>query len=125
MLYQDYSFTFSFFAKKVQMFHWNNMGIVVEKERHVICIYGTDNTNSKILCAIPLCHPKHLKGEVFRISFFEDETAVVKVADVVAFIDFASKKCSSNKGIQNYGSDAWGHNVSCEWTPEYEKNHNK
>jgi len=41
--HQDYSFSFSLFAKKVQMFHWNDMGIVVEKEPDVICIYGTNN----------------------------------------------------------------------------------
>ena len=123
-MHQDYMFAFTFFAKKVQMFHWGNMGIVIEKTRDVICIYGTDNTNSKILCAIPLCHPRYLKGEFFLISFFEDETAVIKVADVVAFIDFTSKKCSNNKGFQNYGSDAWGQNVSCDWTPDYDKLHN-
>ena len=89
MQHQDYSFTFSLFGKKVQMFHWNDMGIVVEKEPDVICIYGTDNTNSKILCAIPLCHPKYLKGETFHISFFEDSTATVNVADVRTFFDFA------------------------------------
>ena len=120
MQHQDYSFTFSLFAKKVQMFHLNNMGIVVEKESDVICIYGTDAANSTIFCAIPLCHPKYLKGETFHISFFENETATVKVADVATFIDFASKKCSNNKGLQNYGSGAWGKDVSCDWTPTYE-----
>lgn len=120
----DYSFTFSLFVKKVQMFHWNNMGIVVEKEPDVICIYGTDNTNSKILCATPLCHPKYLKGETFNVSFFADETGTVKVADVKVLIDFASNKCSNNKGLQNYGSDTWGKNFSCEWTPDFEKRFN-
>ena len=116
---RDHSFTFSLFAKKVQMFHWNNMGIVIEKEPDVICIYGTDATNSKILCAIPLCHPKYLKGEIFHISFFENETATVKVADVAAFIDFASKKCSNNWGVHNYGSDEWGEDVGRDWNPAY------
>ncbi|MBR0355333.1 MAG: hypothetical protein IJK35_08165 [Oscillospiraceae bacterium] len=118
---QDHTFIFSLFSKKVQMFHWHDMGIVVEKEPDVICIYGTDHTNSTILCAIPLCHPKYLKGEAFRVSFFEDSTATVAVADVKTFFDFASKKCSNNKGLQNYGSDAWGHDVACDWTPAMEK----
>lgn len=117
---QDYSFAFSLFAKKVQMFHFNSMGIVVEKEPDVICVYGTDAANRKILCAIPLCYPKYLKGETFRISFFENETAAVKVSDTAVFIDFASKKCSNNKGVQNCGSDAWGQDVSCDWSPAFE-----
>ena len=118
---QDYTFVFSFFGKKVQTFHWNDMGIVVEKEPDVICVYGTDNTNSKILCAVPLCHPKYLKGEGFRISFFEDGVAAVKVADVKVLLDFASKTCSNNKGLQSYGSDAWGQEVSRDWTPALEQ----
>ena len=111
MQHQDYSFTFSLFSKKERMFHWDNMGIIVVKWRNTICIYGTDATNDNILCAIPLCDSKYLKGETFHISFFENETATVKVADVATFIDFASKKCSNNKGVQNYGSEAWGEDI--------------
>ena len=106
------------------MFHWNDMGIVIEKEPDVICIYGTDHTNSKILCAIPLCHSKYLKGETFHISFYEDGTATVEVADVKAFFDFASKKCANNKGVQIYGSDIWGHDITCDWNPAFEKKTN-
>ena len=99
MQHQDYSFTFSLFGKKVQMFHWNDMGIVVEKEPDVICIYGTDNTNSKILCAIPLCHPKYLKGETFHISFFEDSTATVNVADLLQKSALTIRACRTTVQI--------------------------
>lgn len=118
---QDHTFTFSLFAKKVQMFRWRDMGIVVEKEPDVICIYGTDSTNSQILCAIPLCPPKYLRGEPFHVSFFEDSTATVTVADVKVLLDFAAKKCANNKGLRAYGSEAWGQDVTCAWTPDLEK----
>ena len=124
MKHQDYTFSFSIFAKKVQMFHWNNMGIVVEKEPDVICIYGTDEKNEKILCAIPLCHPKYIKGADFRISFFEDNAATVEVAEMKVFIDFTSHKCSNNKRVQNYGSEIWGEEVNCDWSPAFENRFN-
>ena len=95
------------------------MGLVVEKEPDVICIYGTDSANSSIFCAIPLCHPRFLKGETFHLSFFEDQTALVHVKDVQVFLDYSAKKCSNSKGIRNYGSDAWGEDVSLPWDPAF------
>ena len=56
-----YTFKFGLFGKKVQMFSEGQRGVVVEKEPQVVCVYGTDS-NYNILCAIPLCHPKFLKG---------------------------------------------------------------
>ena len=55
-----YTFQFKLFGKKVQMFSEGKMGIVVEKEPDVVCVYGTDE-NFHILCAVPLCHPKFSK----------------------------------------------------------------
>lgn len=46
-----YTFQFKLFGKKVQMFCEGKMGIVVEKEPDVVCVYGTDE-NYHILCAI-------------------------------------------------------------------------
>ena len=57
-----YTFEFKLFGSKVQMFDEGRMGIVIEKEPDVICVYGTDEKHKDILCAIPLCHPKLLKG---------------------------------------------------------------
>ena len=37
-----YTFQFKLFSKKVQMFSEGQMGIVVEKESDVVCVYGTD-----------------------------------------------------------------------------------
>ncbi len=110
-----YEFKFSLFGKKVQMFHEGKMGIVIEKESHVICVYGTDNANSNILCAIPLCHPKFLKGLTYKVAFQDDNTAIVSVGDFMIYINFESQKCSNNKGLKNFGSDIWGQDVSVDW----------
>ena len=96
------------------MFNEGNIGVVVEKEPQVVCVYGTD-TNYNILCAIPLCHPKLLKGLEYTVEFCSDECAKIAVGDIKIIIDFTNKKCSNNKGVQNYGSDAWGQDVTAAW----------
>lgn len=53
----------------------------VEKEPHVVCVYGTDE-NHNILCAIPLCHPKYLKGIEYVVEFEENERAKVCVGEL-------------------------------------------
>ena len=110
-----HTFKFGLFSKNVQMFNEGNMGVVIEKEPQVVCVYGTDETYDKILCAIPLCHPKLLKGLEYTVEFCTDECAKIAVGDIKIIINFASKKCSNNKGVQNYGSDAWGQDVTVAW----------
>ena len=56
-----YTFKFKLFGKKVQMFSYKKMGLVIEKEPDVVCVYATDETHQNIMCAIPLYHPKLLK----------------------------------------------------------------
>lgn len=111
-----YSFQFKLFGKKVQMFEERKMGVVIEKEPQVVCVYGTDETHQKILCAIPLCHPKFLKGAEYTVEFFERDFAKISVGDLKIVIDFENKKCAVNKEIPCYGSDLWGQDVQIEWT---------
>ena len=117
----DYSFKFSLFAKKVQMFSYGDMGIVVEKEPDVICAYGTDALHKHILCAVPLCEPKYIRGKDFTVSFFEDNTALVKVEGIMIFIDYNAHKVATCPELQTYGSDDWGRDVGMEWKSEFEK----
>lgn len=91
------------------------MGIVVEKESDVVCVYGTDE-KYRILCAVPLCHPKFLKGAEYVIEFYENECAKVCVGELQIVIDFAKKKCANNKDLKCYGSDDWGQDVQTEWS---------
>ena len=110
-----YTFKFTFFGKKVQMFSKGQMGVVVEKEPDVICVYGTDE-NHHILCAVPLCHPKFLKGFEYVIEFEENNCAKVCVGELQIVIDYVKKKCANNKAIRCYGSDDWGQDVQIEWS---------
>ena len=110
-----HTFKFGLFNKNIQMFNEGNMGVVIEKEPDVVCVYGTDETHDKILCAIPLCHPKFLKGAEYTVEFCTDECTKIAVGDIKIIIDFANKKCANNKGIQNYGSDTWGQDVTAAW----------
>lgn len=110
-----YSFKFTLFGKKVQMFNDGDMGIVIEKESQVVCVYGTSRDHNDILCAIPLCHPRYLKNVEYTVEFCSEKCAKITAGDIRIIIDFANKKCANNKGIQSYGSDSWGNEVSVAW----------
>ena len=109
-----YTFQFKLFGKKVQMFSEGQMGIVVEIEPDVIFVYGTDEYYH-ILCAVPLCHPKFLKGAEYVIEFEENNRAKVFVGELQIVIDYSKKKCANNKAIKCYGSDDWGQDIQIEW----------
>ena len=110
-----YTFKFGLFGKKVQMFSEGQRGVVVEKEPQVVCVYGTDS-NYNILCAIPLCHPKFLKGIEYIVEFDGNNCAKVCVGDLQIIINYSEKKCSNNKSLKCYGSDSWGQDVQIDWT---------
>ncbi len=113
-----YSFRFGLFGKNVRMFSEGKRGIVVEKERQVVCVYGTDE-NYNILCAVPLCHPKYLKGEEYTVEFDGNDRAKVCVGELRILIDYDEKKCSNNKSLLCYGSDDWGQDVGVEWNEAF------
>jgi len=110
-----HTFKFGIFGKKVQMFSQGQMGIVVEKEPHMICVYGTDK-NHNILCAVPLCHPKFLKGAEYTVEFSDNDCAKVCVGALQIVFDYNKKKCANSKDLQCYGSDAWGQDVRMDWS---------
>ena len=91
------------------------MGIVIEKEPQVVCVYGTSSDYQSIFCAIPLCHPKYLKSVEYTVEFCADQRVKISAGEIKAVIDFAAKKCANNKELQCYGSDAWGRDVSTPW----------
>lgn len=111
-----YSFKFSFLGPKVRMFENSGMGIVIEKEPHVVCIYGTSEDNEHIFCAIPLCHPRFLKGLEYVVEFSAGQIAKITVGDIMVLIDFQNKKCANNKDARCYGSEFWGEDVSLAWS---------
>lgn len=117
----SYEFKFGLFGKKVQMFHSGSMGIVIEKEPQVVCIYGTDQTNSQILCDVPLCHPRYLKDFTYRVAFCGDHIATVSVGDIMVRLDYQRKKCANNRNAHGYGSEQWGQDVWEAWNDEFEK----
>ena len=111
-----YSFKFRPFKRKVKKFAEDDMGVVIEKEHGVVCVYGTDDTHENILCAIPLCPPRYLKGAEYEIEFYECGKAKITVRDVQVVIDFNAQKCSNNQNTQCYGSTAWGQDVQVKWS---------
>lgn len=110
-----HTFKFGIFGGKVRMFSEEQMGIVIEKEPDVVCVYATDETHQDILCAIPLCHPKFLKGAEYTIDFCGKERVRVSVGDLRIVVDYALKKCAVNQAIRCFGSDRWGQDIQAEW----------
>lgn len=110
-----YSFKFKLFGSKTQMFSEKEMGIVIEKDSQVVCVYGTDSEHQNILCAIPLCSPKFLKGAEYVVEFYENDLSKISVSDIQVVIDFREKKCKNSKNFKCYGSNRWGQDVQVEW----------
>ena len=108
-----YTFKFKFFGKKVQMFRERQMGVVVEKERDVVCVYCTDR-NYHILYAVPLCHPKFLKGAQYSVTFEENDRSVVSVVDYLIVFDYARKQCTLHKALKCYGTWDWEREAKSE-----------
>ena len=78
-----------------------------------VCMERIENYH--ILCAVPLCHPKFLKGAEYVIEFEENNRAKVSVGALQIVIDYSKKKCANNKAIKCYGSDDWGQDIQIEW----------
>lgn len=115
MTLSTHTFRFTLFGGNVKMFREGDMGIVIEKEPQAVCVYGTDSAHKNILCAIPLGSPKPFKGLTYTVDFRNDRTALVSVGNVTVCIDFASHTCANNAGLDSYGSEAWGREVSRPW----------
>lgn len=113
--YMRYVFQFKLFGENVRMFRERQMGIVIEKEKDVVCVYGTDDKHQNILCAIPLCHPKFLKKAEYVVDFQENDRVMISVGNLQIAIDFKNGKCATDKKIRCYGSDLWGQDVQVDW----------
>ena len=108
------------FWKKAFMFEVADHGLVIENEGKVVCVYGTDRGHETIYCAIPLCHPKHIRKNEIKI-FQDGHCVLVDLGVCKVAIDYQNQKCSCDRSeITTYGSDTWGRDVFVPWTPDFE-----
>ena len=115
-----YNFKFTLFGKRIQMLDYGEMGIVIEREPQTICVYGTTADHNEILCAIPLCHPKILKGLEYNVEFTDRQYTKVSVGNrIKIIIDYNNKRCANNMDFECYGSDKWGEEVALKWDDKY------
>lgn len=109
-----YEFKLGFFPH-AYMFETDNYGIVIEKEKDIVCVYATSKTHSPVYCAIPLCHPKELKNQIIRIKA-KTNLAFISLGEYKVVLDFEHYKATNNKNLMIYGSDTWGYeNIQVEW----------
>lgn len=119
MKLSEYIFKFTIFGKKVQLFQEGDMGIVIEKARDVVCIYGTSGDNRTVYCATPLGSPRLLSGIPYTVTFYDNQVATVQVGRLHWAVDFGKQKCCNDQGLQNYGSEEWGEQVTMPWKRSY------
>ena len=106
--------------KKAYMFETDRVGIVIENDGHVVCIYGTDKNHSNIYCAIPLCPPKYVRKDPFSIKE-KGNVILIQCQLFKVMIDFEAKKCScTDPKIALDGSDEWGKDVSVAWDDSFD-----
>ena len=112
----QYKVKFGLFGGTARMLDHDDMGVVIEKERDVVCVYGTDGEYERIFCAVPLCHPRQLRGAEYIVDFSPSKYAKITVGDLCIVIDYEKRICTNNKALLCYGSEYWGEDVSVPWS---------
>ncbi len=109
------------FGKDTILLDCKDMGIVVEKQRLMICAYVTNSDHSEVYAAMPLSTPCKMRGLEFKVVFHTDTFATIQVADLRIIIDYERKKCSNSKDLNIYGSEFWGEIVDLRWNKDFDK----
>ena len=110
---------FSLFKKRF-LFESGDRGLVLEQADGVVCIYATDASHSKILCAMPLGRIRDMKKMTYFV-FNPDENKLLAAAGRALFVmDFTEKWASSNlENYKIYGSNHWGQECQKPWQGSY------
>ncbi len=111
---------FGLLGKQAHMFSCGDNGLVLERESGGICLYATDSSHQKILCAIPLGSAKALKGANYYIFAHSPRYMLMGVGKALFVVDFEEHFCATNlEGLKVFGSDHWGQDVTGVWKDAY------
>ena len=109
--------------EKAYMFETEKIGLVVEKEGHMLTVYATDIAHENIYCALCLLPPEYFRNRTLRIVEKGDKI----FADFVQLkfmIDFENELCACDADdMKLFGSPEWGHDIKLSpWLDEYNDN---
>ena len=104
---------------KAHMIEFGNRGLVIEKERDVICVYATDTAHQKIYASIPLGAPKLFRKTPFTACATDSGAITVEAGSIRMVFNFTEKRCAVNMNLRIYGSEYWGENCGTPWNDAY------
>ncbi len=118
---EEQLFRFSCFGPKRYMFGHGSMGVVIEKRRSAVCVYGTAADFSVIRCAFPVGKYSLLKSMPYTVRFWDDQIAGVSIGDKIKiWIDYASKRMANNFDFTMYGHGENGETCALPWSSAME-----
>ena len=106
---------FSLFKKRF-LFESGDRGLVLEQADGVVCIYATDASHSKILCAMPLGRVRDMKKMTYFVFNPDEKKLLAAVGRALFVMDFTEKWAAANlENYRIYGSDHWGQDCQRPW----------
>ena len=113
--------SFSLFKKRF-LFESGDKGLVLEQADGVVCIYATDASHSKILCAMPLGRIRDMKKMTYFVFNPDENKLLIAVGRALFVMDFTEKWAAANlENYKIYGSDHWGQDCQKPWQGSYMK----
>lgn len=106
--------------KKTNIFEIGEYGMVVEREKHDITLYVTNNRCSEIYCSVPIGGKALLKQKSnFIAAAYTRDIMVLDAGEVMVLVDYANKKVAVNKPeIPVNGRKEWA-DARMAWEPHF------
>lgn len=104
--------------KKTNIFEIGEYGMVVEREKHTITLYVTNNRCSEIYCSVELGGKALLKQKSnFIAAAYARDIMLLDAGEVMVVVDYGQKKVAVNKPeLQVVGKHDWA-DARMPWEP--------
>ena len=107
--------------KKTNIFEIGEYGMVVEREKHAISLYVTNNRCSQIFCVVPLGDGRSLLKQKsnFIAAAYTRDILLLDAGEILIIVDYAEKKVAVNKPeIPVEGRNEWA-DARMDWEPYF------
>jgi len=117
---QKFEFRFGTFTGNRHRFHYEKMGVVIERANRSIVVSGTDKLNNVVYCAIPIGAEANYRRCTFRVVFVSEYCCAVSANQTRILIDFQNHTVANNEGFRVFGEPGkWGTDLSIPWNENY------
>lgn len=107
--------------KKTNIFEIGEYGMVVERDKHAISLYVTNNRCSEIFCVVPLGDGRKLLKQKanFIAAAYTRDILLLDAGEIMVIVDYAEKKVAVNKPeIPVEGRNEWA-DARMPWEPYF------